>query len=89
MAPTVRELAKVTITRETQERWSAAVNMIADLMKGLVDAVIEMWAEVRKAVISLFDGIGSVHQAHYPGVPQGFSRRGLSSRAGRLRPGRR
>lgn len=72
MSPTVEELATITITRETQEKWAVLVKAVADAMQVIVDAFVEGF----KRFTEFLDALELTPQPSYPGVAARFERRG-------------
>lgn len=79
---TMKESATITVTRETQQKWDTMVKAIAEAFQPLVDAMLEALKGIVAFLAVLETGRPVRHAGHaaYPGVTQGFARRGRGGR---------
>lgn len=75
--PEIRETAKLTITPETQQKWTSLVAAAASAMRTLAEAY-KPAADALTAFAKTFEQTSSstAGRKRYPGVDQGFARLG-------------
>lgn len=79
--PTIKEMATITVTRETTDKWNQAVREAADLLRALGDQIVLAMNAIADTIRALSPLVDEAERRQreprsYPGSSATFPRRG-------------